>query len=452
LKSVVRSAVTVVRTARRSRYILAALLAAGSGVLITPQVAHAAAISCNNTSLISAITTANTTVGGGTVTLPTGCTFTLTAANNTVQGDNGLPVITNNVTINGNGATIKRASSAPNFRFFLVDNVAPGGNLTLNSLTLSNGVAPVTTEGHGGGAIMNRRRLTVTHVTFANNVDLIPGSAGGGAIDNHDGGMATISKSTFISNRAEEGGAVENEATQAGAFLNISQSTFSNNTATKYGGGGVENQPGGADTLTADTFVGNTALEGGGIANGGTMTVTNSTLANNTARRNGGGGIQNYGTIAIQQTTLSGNSGAGGGADIHTYIPSRATVTTRVTQSIVANGVSGANCSGSGPITDGGYNLDAGASCGFSAANHSLSNTQPQLEALASNGGPTQTMALPATSPAVDAIPSSVRGCTGSTDQRGVARPQGAGCDIGAYELIVTSGKYIPAQRARGLA
>jgi hypothetical protein len=434
LESVVRSPVTVVRTARRSRYILAALVAAGSAVLITPQVAHAAAISCNNTSLISAITTANTTVGGGTVTLPTGCTFTLTAANNTVQGDNGLPVITNNVTINGNGATIKRASGAPNFRFFLVDNVAPGGNLTLNSLTLSNGVAPVTTEGHGGGAIMNRRRLTVTHVTFVNNVDLIPGSAGGGAIDNHDGGQATISKSTFISNRAEEGGAVENEATQAGAFLNISQSTFSNNTATKYGGGGVENQPGGNDALTADTFVGNTALEGGGIANGGTMTLTNSTLDNNTQKGNGGGGIQNYGAITIAQTTLSGNGGPGGGANLHTYVPSGTSVITTVTQSIIANGVTSSNCSGSGAITDNGYNLDTGVSCGFSAASHSLSNTQPLLKALASNGGPTQTMALPAASPAVDAIPATVSGCSGSTDQRGVSRPQGSGCDLGAYE------------------
>jgi hypothetical protein len=410
----------------------------------TAQVAHAAAISCTTSSLISAIKTANSTSGGGTVTLPTGCTFKLTTVNNTVQGSNGLPVITNKVTVNGNGATITRSSGAPNFRFFFVSSVAPGGNLTLNSLTLSNGAAPVTIENHGGGAIMNRRRLSVTHVTFLDNVDLIPGSAGGGGIDNHDGGQATISKSTFIDNSAEEGGAIEDEATVPGAFLNISQSTFSNNTATKYGGGGVENQPGGNDTLTADTFVGNTALEGGGIANGGTMTVTTSTLENNTEKGNGGGGIQNYGTITIRQTTLSGNGGPGGGADLHTDVPSGTTVTTTVTQSIVANGVTSSNCGGPGPITDNGYNLDTGVSCAFSTVDHSLSNTQPQLEALASNGGPTQTMALPATSPAVDAIPSSVMGCAGSTDQRGVARPQGAGCDIGAYELIVTSGNKYP--------
>ena len=441
------------RTVRRISSIGGALLVVASGIVITAQGAYAATpISCNDSSLISAITTANAAVGGGTVTLPAGCTFTLTAANNTLEGDNGLPVITNAVTIDGNGAKITRGSGAPDFRFFFVDNVRPGGNLTLNSLTLSNGATTVTTEGHGGGAILNRSRLSVTNVTFLDNVDLISGSAGGGAIDNHDSGQATISKSTFISNRAEEGGAVEDEATVPGAFLNISQSTFSDNAATMFGGGGVENQPGGNGTLTADTFVGNTALEGGGVANGGTMTVTNSTLVGNTESSNGGGGIQNYGTITLQQTTLSGNRGPGGGADLHTYVPSGTTVTTTVTQSIVANGVTSANCSGSGAITDGGYNLDSGTSCGFSAANNSLSNTQPQLEALASNGGPTQTMALPAASPAVDAIPASVTGCTGSADQRGVSRPEGAGCDIGAYEVIVTSGDTQPPSQPTGLA
>ena len=66
---------------------------------------------------------------------------------------------------------------------------------------------------------------------------------------------------------------------------------------------------------------------------------------------------------------------------------------------IVAGGLVGTNCGGLAPITDLGYNIDTGSSCGFSAPNHSLSNTQPQLDALASNGGSTQTMALPARQP-----------------------------------------------------
>jgi hypothetical protein len=123
-----------------------------------------------------------------------------------------------------------------------------------------------------------------------------------------------------------------------------------------------------------------------------------------------------------------------------------------ISMSILANGQGGGNCGGQAPITDAGYNIDSGSSCGFSAASHSMINTQPQLDALASNGGPTQTMALPAGSPAVNAIPSTVTGCTGTTDQRGTIRPQGAGCDVGAYELIQTSGDTQPPTVPTGLA
>jgi Fibronectin type III domain len=425
---------------------LVGLLAIGGGLAATAQVVHAAPIACDSASLVSAIAAANATVGGGTVTLPSGCTFTLATVNNETDGSNGLPDITNKVTINGNGATIARGSGAPDFRFFLVDEAAPGGDLTLNSLTLSNGAAELT-QAHGGGAILNRNILSVNGVTFTNNVALDPNSTGGGAVDNHDKGQATIVGSTFTNNQGEEGGAAENEATLPNSFLTISQSTFENNSTTSYGGGGVENQPLGQATLTNDTFVSNDALEGGGVANGGTMTLSNSTLVNNTERGNGGGGIQNYGTLTIQQTTLSGNGGPGGGANLHTYVPAMTTVSTTVSQTIVANGATSANCSGTGVITDGGYNLDTGSSCGFS--NVSLNNTDPQLQSLASNGGSTQTMALPSDSPAVDAIPATFAGCPGSTDQRGIARPQGAGCDIGAFEF--TTADILPPSTPGGL-
>jgi hypothetical protein len=100
--------------------------------------------------------------------------------------------------------------------------------------------------------------------------------------------------------------------------------------------------------------------------------------------------------------------------------------------------VSGAgNCSGT--IIDGGYNLDSGNTCGFSATG-SLSNvTDPKLSHLSDNGGLTQTIALLPGSPAIDVIPAAQ--CTDqnnqalTTDQRGVARPQGSNCDIGAFEF-----------------
>ena len=57
----------------------------------------------------------------------------------------------------------------------------------------------------------------------------------------------------------------------------------------------------------------------------------------------------------------------------------------------------------------------------------------PLLGPLQDNGGPTFTHALLPGSPAIDHIPA--ENCEVTTDQRGVARPQGAACDIGAYEL-----------------
>ena len=117
----------------------------------------------------------------------------------------------------------------------------------------------------------------------------------------------------------------------------------------------------------------------------------------------------------------------------------------------MGDGLQGANWDTSAPISDGGYNIDSGSSCGFSMSNHSLPNTAPDLDALASNGGPTQTMALAPGSPALDAIPPSVTGCSGGTDQRGIARPQGSGCDVGAYELVVTSTDTQPPTVPTGL-
>jgi hypothetical protein len=87
-----------------------------------------------------------------------------------------------------------------------------------------------------------------------------------------------------------------------------------------------------------------------------------------------------------------------------------------------------ANCGGPAAVTSAGYNLEDDASCPLSGPGD-LTSTNPQLATLASNGGPTQTEAIPATSPAVDADSS----CPPpATDQRGVKR--GQPCDIGAYE------------------
>ena len=103
-----------------------------------------------------------------------------------------------------------------------------------------------------------------------------------------------------------------------------------------------------------------------------------------------------------------------------------------ISTSIVAGNTSD-DCSV--PVTDQGYNLEGGSSCSFTTSTD-LQNTDPKLaSALASNGGPTQTLALLDGSPAINHIPSSA--CSVSTDQRGVSRPQGPACDMGAFEFQV---------------
>ena len=381
--------------------------------------AASVAASCSVTSLISAISTANSTPADSSISLASGCVYSLTAANNATDGGTGLPVITGQVSIQGNSATITRSATAA-FRLF---DVASGGSLSLSGLTLSNGLANDGVS--GGGAIFSHGPLTVSRTTFSGNSAPAATGTSGGAID--ASGSLAVSLSTFSGNTAQEGGGILTQNTAS-----VTDSTFSGNTATIFGGGAIVSVVG-TLTVTGSTFTGNTGPGGGAIDNDSTVNISNSTFTGNTAGSNGGGAIGNFGTVTITQSTLSGNSSAFG-ANLHN-LTTGAPMT--VTQSIVANGGGGgANCSGSPAIVDGGYNIDTGTSCGFAAANHSQNSTNPQLGALASNGGPTQTMALPSGSPAVNAIPATVPGCSGSTDQRGVSRPQGPACDVGAYELV----------------
>ena len=141
----------------------------------------------------------------------------------------------------------------------------------------------------------------------------------------------------------------------------------------------------------------------------------------------------------MSNSTLSGNSGANGGG-----ILNEGALT--IKNSIVANS-SRENCFSFGaPIISQGHNLSDDGSCaGFFIFVGDRNNTPAGLDpsGLQNNGGPTQTIALLPTSPAVDAIPvSPVNYCTDvigmpvTTDQRGVSRPQGPACDIGAFELV----------------
>ena len=92
-----------------------------------------------------------------------------------------------------------------------------------------------------------------------------------------------------------------------------------------------------------------------------------------------------------------------------------------------------ANCAGASSPSSSDYNLSSDASCTSFTQPHDMQNVNPLIGPLANNGGPTQTHALLPGSPAVDRIPAVGANCP-AIDQRGIARPQGLACDIGAYE------------------
>ena len=203
-------------------------------------------------------------------------------------------------------------------------------------------------------------------------------------------------------------------------------------------GGAINN--GGTLTLTDSTVSGN-AGDYAGIYNTSAMTIIDSTIAKNSGEESAGdgGGIANVGTMTVIASTISGNTNGG--------IYSGQDHTATLGATIVADNT-GVNCDAydAASLDSAGYNLTndtTGTACSFDAATD-LVNKNPLLGSLANNGGPTHTLLPGATSPAADVIPKTttlqgVAVCPG-TDQRGVARP-GQGetrCTIGAVEVGYT--------------
>ena len=325
------------------------------------------------------------------------------------------------------------------------DNLAGGwGGGINNNWTGSISIASSDVSGNAaagwGGGINNNDlgTLTVLNSTVSNNSS----QGWGGGINNNYGGPAAITLTTISGNSADNGGGINNN--DAGA-LTLDRSTVAGNAATDtsgFGGGGILNNWTGSVTLTATTVSGNTGAGdgGGGINNNGsgTVTLTNCTISGNlTTGSEGGGGIYDNGSagaVVLDFVTLAGNGATTGGRSLHVNNVRGGFGVFSLRNTIVANPSSGSNCSGT--LLSNGNNLASDASCALSAAGD-LENTNPLLGALAANGGPTETHGLQAGSPALDAADA-----TGApaTDQRGVARPVGAGFDIGAFEGTVGGG------------
>ena len=328
-------------------------------------------------SLRQAILDANAAAGADTITFDVSGTITLASSLPPISGAAGL-------TIDGTGQTVIISGNHA-VSVMMIVNI--GAVLTVQNLTIANGNSAIF------GAILNIGTLTVTDSTISDNV----GIAGPGAI--YNSGTLTVNNSTFSGNVSlyggfsESGGAIYNVGT-----LTVNNSTFSDNSVEDEEGFGGAIYNYGTLNVSNSTFSGNSADFGGAIYNyGGALTVSNSTFSDNSAEEGLGGAILNGGSATLKNT-------------------------------IVANSPSGGNCSGAFSDGDGNLSYPDTTCPGI--------NADPLLGSLADNGGPTQTMALDTNSPAIDAA---VDANCPATDQRGVARPQGAGCDIGAYEVEVSN-------------
>lgn len=361
----------------------------------------------NVADLIAAINTANTNGENDVINLTPGATYTLTAVDNNVTGNGptGLPTILNDgtLTINGNGAIIERDTAAPSFRIFFCE---AGSNVTLNNLTLRNGIA--VSGGfltRFGGAICTvQATLAMNDCTVSDSITEAGSGAGGGGL--------TASRGTTI----------------------LTRCTFNNNIA-DYQGGGVNNNEG-ALTMTNCTISGNSVRSaaggfGGGLLNASfdpafpaTASLTNCTFAENTSADPTVG-------ISICNSTVADNA--------------LATLTYRntIVSGVGSDQVSNLPYLGTSTLTSDNNNI-----CSDATGNLTQPNDHPSTDALlgplANNGGLTRTHLPAGNSVAIDG-----GRAIAPADQRGVARPQefptilnagnGDGTDIGAIEVFVKS-------------
>ncbi len=291
--------------------------------------------------------------------------------------------IGSNVHIKGPGPNLLAVEGNMTFRIFTA-----GGVGKISGLRISRGLAPITDFINQGGGILvfEGANLTLENCWITEN--------GRTGTYSQSDSTLTINNSLIAGN---DGGGIGGAGT-----LNVSNSTIANNIGDDGAGVSWLN---GIVSLTNVTVSGNEGFESGGITiNGAATTILNSTITNNgrvSSPGNVGGLRTNGSTVNLKNTIIARNL-----------------------SSVIAEDVSGA-------VVSQGNNLigDTTGGTGFIASD--LLNVNPQLGGFANNGGAAYTHSLLSTSPAINAGNN-----TGApaTDQRGVARPQGAAADIGAYE------------------
>lgn len=335
-------------------------------------------------------------------------------------------LISKNLTITGNGPDATMIDGLSNLggtfdQPYRIMKVSAGMTVNVTDLTFENGVdgndenftncgGPCETlDGNGGGALFNDGGdVTLFQVAFSNNY----GSATplGGAIANS--GTLGMTDVSFTGDGAAFGGGLFNHS---GTVTGVAV-TFENDGRFDFDGGAVY-VAGGSVGFEDTTVVGSGTAStfGGGIDNaGGTVILANDTLSGNIR-----GSLEtDVGATTEVVNTIIGAGFSDGGVNYSCVAAGHSTNAGTTT----ANAVT----------TDLGNNIDEDGHCNLTQTGD-ISNVDAKLVPIADNGGPMRTQALLAGSPAIDAADD---GQCSAVDERGTLRPQGAQCDIGAFEAV----------------
>ncbi len=364
--------------------------------------------------------------GGGILTFSDPVTITNSTVSNNTSGTNG-----GGIGVFSSTGTLTITSSTINGNTGIVGGgINTQGNATIHSSTISN-----NTAGNFGGGIEagTQPRTLIIDDSIGTGSTISGNTAGlsGGGIASFFSTATTINATTISGNTTTTG---SGGGISSNGLLTVTNSTISGNTApgTSGSGGGIFNTDSTAK-ISNTTISGNTATSSGGGINhrfgfaGGILDLTNSTVSGNSATAGSGGGIIANSTLNITNSTITKNSATNVGGGINVV------GTVNLKNTIVANQTLGADCSGV-PLTSSLNDLDSDGSCGVAttAAN-------ALLGPLAANGSPilSFTHTLLTGSPAFDigdAVTCADAATVNSLDQRGLPRPQGVGCDIGAVE------------------
>jgi hypothetical protein len=322
----------------------------------------------------------------------------------------------------------------------------PTTKLTLSSSVIDGSIAQADAHarasGDGGGLFVNGPgQLTVRGSTVSNNTLEIHDvtaqtEADGGGILNLGQGSFSLVRSTISGNRVlvtseqNQPVAIAGGLESGGSAITISASTISGNLA------------------FAEAFDANTALAfTAGVEFDAPSTLVNSTITGNTVRAvaspsqgkvvaaAGGLEISNR-DLDITNSTVARNHVTGSAHDMSLLgggVFVNGTVAPTVEASLLALNTAGAGPDCFGNVTSAGFNLIKNLNgCTVATQPSDQTGVDPRLGTLADNGGPTRTLALLAGSPAANRIPALQ--CAVGRDQRGVKRPQGTKCDLGAFE------------------